>query len=92
MGRLHDAVDRPLPEDHVVQSVVGTDRVGMRRRPGANTGAGISNARSAGRAGHLTGERGACSRTRDGERARPSHEERSRAHLPPLSGQQFVAQ
>jgi len=56
MGRLNDAVDRTLLRIHVIQSVVGADRVGVCRCPGAVARTGKSNARSARRTLYLTSE------------------------------------
>jgi hypothetical protein len=80
MVRLHDAVDRPFPEDHVVHSDVGADQIGMRRRPGRTPEPELGTPGVPGKP-VTSPANGVPAVARDGERARPSHEERSRAHL-----------
>ena len=64
MGRLNDAVDRTLGRIHVIQSVVGADRVGVCRCPGAVARTGKSNARSARSALYLTSGSDTCTISR----------------------------
>jgi hypothetical protein len=54
MGSLDDAVDLTLVRVHVIQPVVGADRLGVFGCPSAISRTGISNARSARRALYLT--------------------------------------
>jgi hypothetical protein len=65
MRSLNDAVDLTLVRVHVIQSVVGADRVGVCGCPGAFSRTGISNARIARRALYLTSESAASTQTRD---------------------------
>jgi hypothetical protein len=58
MGSLNEAVDWTLARVHVIQSVVGADRVGVCGCPGLFARTGKSNARSARRALYLTSESG----------------------------------
>ena len=81
MGRLNEAVDRALLRIHVVQSVVGADRVGVCGCSGAVARTGKSNARSARRPLYLTSESGTCTCNRNGDCARRSREEGLRAHV-----------
>src|SRR5437764_14837365 len=53
---LHDGVDRPLGGVHVIQPVVGADRVGVRGRAGAHPRTGKRNAGSARTTSDLAGE------------------------------------
>src|SRR5712691_2598621 len=77
MGSLNDEVDLTLVRVHVIQSVVGTDRVGVCGCPGAVARTGISNAWSAWRALYLTSESGTSTQTPNDDCA-----DRSRKLLP----------
>jgi hypothetical protein len=81
MGRLNDAADRTLVRVHVIQSVVGTDRLGVCGRPGAVARTGKRNVRSARGALYLTSESRACTYTGNGDRAHRSSKEGLRAHV-----------
>ena len=65
MGRLNDAVDRTLGRIHVIQSVVGADRVGVCRCPGAVARTRERNARSARTALYLTSKSRASTQGQD---------------------------
>jgi hypothetical protein len=70
MGSLDEAVDWTLFRVHVIQPVVGADRVGVRRSPGANPRTGKLLARYARTTGHLTSR----------SDTRPCNHERDCAH------------
>jgi len=65
MGSLDDAVDLPLARVHVVQPVVGTDRVGVRWCRGAVARAGKRHTWSPRRPLHLTRKGSTCAQTCD---------------------------
>jgi hypothetical protein len=63
MGSLNEAVDLTLVRVHVIQPVVGADRVGVFGCPGPISRTGTRNARSARRALYLTSESGTSTQT-----------------------------
>ncbi len=91
MGSLKEAFDLTLGRVHVIQSVVGADRVGVFGCPGAVTRTGKRITWSAWRALYLTSEGGTCTCTRKGDCARRSRKEGLRVHVLPLSEHRSVA-
>jgi hypothetical protein len=83
VGGLNEAGDRTLGRVHVVEPVVGADRLSVCGGPGAVARAGKSNARSARRALYLTSESGTGAQTCDDGCADRNHE--FVAHVSPLS-------
>jgi hypothetical protein len=65
MWGLNEAGDWTLGRIHVVEPVVGADRLGMCRGPGAVARTGKSNAWSARRALYLTSESGTSTQSCD---------------------------
>jgi hypothetical protein len=80
VGSLNDVVDRPLGRVHVVQPVVGADRLGVCGCPGANPRTRKRNARRARRASHLASESGAGTSTYKDDCEKRSREYRLGTH------------
>lgn len=81
MGSLDEAIDWALTGIHVVQPVVGANRLRVRGRPGANPRTRKRDSRSARRASYLACEGGASPQASERCCAQHSCELLSHGHL-----------